>query len=160
MLDPFSTGRNTGSPSSKYEHWRTSAWLLKIQNIRISLRKKPIVSVTYEIRSNCSNRLQIPPSLVIVLLFIRYLVSRRLCTESELKGRKSLQPFPSEAIDWAPAWTPRYRWKIATRPETQITHTRGGRQSLAPVDINTKQREQETVSLLLLDGRSIHVQFS
>ena len=39
--------------------------------------------------------------------------------------------------------------KIATRPETQITHTGVGRQSLAPVDINTrerKQREQETVS--------------
>ena len=52
-----------------------------------------------------------------------------------IKGRKSLQPFPSEAIDWTLAWTSRYRWKIATRPETQITHTRGGRQSLAPVDI-------------------------
>ena len=26
---------------------------------------------------------------------------------------------------------------LATRPEIQITHTRGGRQSLAPVDINT-----------------------
>ena len=55
-----------------------------------------------------------------------------------IKGRKSLQPFPSEAIDWGSAWTPRYRWKIATRPETQITHTQGGRQSLAPVDINRK----------------------
>ena len=50
--------------------------------------------------------------------------------------------FPIEAIDWASAWTPRYRWKIATRPETQITHTPGGRQSLAPVDINTKQRQR------------------
>ena len=43
-------------------------------------------------------------------------------------------------------WTPRYRWKIATRPETQITHTQDGRQSLAPVDTIRKQREQETVS--------------
>ena len=46
-------------------------------------------------------------------------------------------------------WTPHYRWKIVTRPETQITHTRGGRQSLAAVDINTQERkqlEQETVS--------------
>ena len=50
-----------------------------------------------------------------------------------IKGRKSLQPFPSEAIDWTSAWTPRYRWKIATRPETQITHTRGGRQSLVSI---------------------------
>ena len=36
-----------------------------------------------------------------------------------------------------------------TALDTQITHTRGGRQSLAPVDVNTrerKQREQETVS--------------
>ena len=41
-------------------------------------------------------------------------------------------------IDWGSAWTPRYRWKIATRPETQITHTQGGRQSLVPVDINRK----------------------
>ena len=31
------------------------------------------------------------------------------------------------------AWaTCGYLWKIATQPETQITHTRGGRQSLAP----------------------------
>ena len=28
------------------------------------------------------------------------------------------------------------------RPETQITHTRGGRQSLALDDINTQQRNQ------------------
>ena len=43
----------------------------------------------------------------------------------------------------------RLKDSLATRPEIQITHTRGGRQSLAPVDINTrerKQREQETVS--------------
>ena len=66
-----------------------------------------------------------------------------------IKSPKSLQLFLSEAIEWTLAWTPRYRWKIATRPETQITHTRGGRQSLAPVDVNTrerKQREHETVS--------------
>ena len=62
-----------------------------------------------------------------------------------IKGRKSLQPFPSETIDRGSAWTPRYRWQIATRPETQITHTRGGRQSYAPVDTTGKQREQENV---------------
>jgi len=33
-------GKTTGNPSSKYEH--------RIRNIRISLGKKPIVSVTYE----------------------------------------------------------------------------------------------------------------
>ena len=38
----------TCSPSSKYEHRRASALLRKIQNVRICMRKKPIVSVTYE----------------------------------------------------------------------------------------------------------------
>ena len=38
----------TGSPSSKYEHRRTSALLRNIRNIRICMRKKPIVSETYE----------------------------------------------------------------------------------------------------------------
>ena len=38
----------TGSPSSKYEHGRTSALLRNIPNIRICMRRKPIVSVTYE----------------------------------------------------------------------------------------------------------------
>ena len=38
----------TGSPSSKYEHRRASALLCNIQNIRICMGKKPIVSVTYE----------------------------------------------------------------------------------------------------------------
>ena len=38
----------TGSPSSKYEHRRASALLRNIQNIRICIGKKPIVSVTYE----------------------------------------------------------------------------------------------------------------
>ena len=35
------------------------------------------------------------------------------------------------------ALTKRLKDSLATRPEIQITHTRGGRQSLAPVDINT-----------------------
>ena len=39
---------STGSPSSKYEHRRASALLRNIQNIRICMGKKPIVSVTYE----------------------------------------------------------------------------------------------------------------
>ena len=38
----------TGSPSSKYEHRRTSALLHNIRNTRICMGKKPIVSVTYE----------------------------------------------------------------------------------------------------------------
>ena len=38
----------TSSPSSKYEHRRTSALLRNIRNIRICMGKKPIVSVTYE----------------------------------------------------------------------------------------------------------------
>ena len=50
-----------------------------------------------------------------------------------IKARNSLQPFLSEAIDWTSAWTPRYRRKTTKRPETQIIHTRGGKQSLAPV---------------------------
>ena len=79
---------------------------------------------------------------MIVLLSSRYLASRLLCTErrERIKGRKSLKPFPSEAIDWGSAWTPRYRWQIATRPETLITHTRGGRQSLAHFDTIGKQQ--------------------
>ena len=79
---------------------------------------------------------------MIVLLSSRYLASKLLCTErrERIKGRKSLKPFPSEAIDWGSAWTPRYRWQIATRPETLITHTRGGRQSLAHFDTIGKQQ--------------------
>ena len=38
----------TGHPSSKYEHRQASALLRNIQNIRICMGKKPIVSVTYE----------------------------------------------------------------------------------------------------------------
>ena len=44
----FNLSSFTGSPSSKYEHWRASALLRNIQNIRICMGKKPIVSVTYE----------------------------------------------------------------------------------------------------------------
>ena len=39
---------STGNPSSKYEHRRASALLRNIQNMRICMGKKPIVSVTYE----------------------------------------------------------------------------------------------------------------
>ena len=42
------TDQITGSPSSKYEHRRASALLRNIQNIRICMGKKPIVSGTYE----------------------------------------------------------------------------------------------------------------
>ena len=34
--------KSTGSPSSKYEHWRASALLRNIQNIRICMGKNPI----------------------------------------------------------------------------------------------------------------------
>ena len=44
----ITSGKITGSPSSKYEHRRASALLRNIQNIRICMGKKPIVSVTYE----------------------------------------------------------------------------------------------------------------
>ena len=43
-----STCSITGSPSSKYEHRRASALFSNIQNIRICMGKKPIVSGTYE----------------------------------------------------------------------------------------------------------------
>ena len=42
------TPGTTGSPNSKYEHRRASTLLRNIQNIRICVGKKPIVSVTYE----------------------------------------------------------------------------------------------------------------
>ena len=45
---PYPNTSTTGTPSSKYEHRRASALLRDIQNIRIGMGKKPIVSVTYE----------------------------------------------------------------------------------------------------------------
>ena len=48
LLTPFTFSKITGSPSSKYEHRRASALLRNIQNIRICMGKKPIVSVAYE----------------------------------------------------------------------------------------------------------------
>ena len=48
----------TGSPNSKYEHRRTSAFSRNIRNIRICIGQKPIVSVTYENeRSSIKNSL-------------------------------------------------------------------------------------------------------
>ena len=44
----FTVSIITGSPSSKYGHRRASALLRNIENIRICMGKKPIVSVTYE----------------------------------------------------------------------------------------------------------------
>ena len=35
----------TGSPSSKYQHRRASALLRNIQNIRVCMGKKPIISI-------------------------------------------------------------------------------------------------------------------
>ena len=39
---------------------------------------------------------------------------------------------------------------LATRPEIQINHTRGGRQSLAPVDINTLGPDPHGLKRLML----------
>ena len=38
---------STGSPSSKYEHWRTSALLHNIRNMRICMAEKPFIFVSY-----------------------------------------------------------------------------------------------------------------
>ena len=59
MLKVFFFAVFTGSPSSKYEHRRASALLRNIQNIRICMGKKPIVSITYE-----NERISIKNSLV------------------------------------------------------------------------------------------------
>ena len=48
FLMSFDARTVTGSPSSKFEHRRALALLRNIQNIRICMGKKPIVSVTYE----------------------------------------------------------------------------------------------------------------
>ena len=161
----------TGRPSSKYEHQRASALLHNIQNIRICMGKKPIVSITYE-----NERISIKNSLPYLKCVTSLLCGPRadlwsfygfLCKPFSLdikvyqgwafqrsgstdppkengrkfaptapiaskfhlsntwqfhslscfkmplhgeriKGRKSLQPFPSEAIIWGSAWTPRY----------------------------------------------------
>ena len=45
---PANSGFSTGSPSSNYQHRQASALLHNIQNIRIRMGKKPIVSVTYQ----------------------------------------------------------------------------------------------------------------
>ena len=71
----------TGSPSSKYEHRRASALLRNIQNIRICMGKKPIVSVTYE-----NERISILKKKQLTLL--------KMCVTSLLCGpRTDLWPF-------------------------------------------------------------------
>ena len=45
---PANSGFSTGSPSSNYGHRQASALLHNIQNTRIRMGKKPIVSVTYK----------------------------------------------------------------------------------------------------------------
>ena len=49
-----------GSPSSKYEHRRASVLLRNIQNIRIWMGKKHIISVTYE-NERISIKNSLPP---------------------------------------------------------------------------------------------------
>ena len=70
------TGHRT---SSKYEHQRASALLRNIQNIRICMGKKPIVSVTYE-----NERISIKKQLILL----------KMCVTSLLCGpRADLWPF-------------------------------------------------------------------
>ena len=69
----------TGSPSSKYEHRRASALLRNIQNIRICMGRKPIVSVTYE-----NERISLKKQLTLL----------KMCVASLLCGpRADLCPF-------------------------------------------------------------------
>ena len=69
----------TGSPSSKYEHRRASALLRNIQNIRICMGKKTIVSVTYK-----NERISIKKQLTLL----------KMCATSLLCGpRVDLWPF-------------------------------------------------------------------
>ena len=70
---------HTGSPSSKYEHRRALALLRNIQNIRICMGKKPIVSLTYE-----NERISIKKQLTLL----------KMCVTSLLCGpRADLWPF-------------------------------------------------------------------
>ena len=62
----FAVNDITGSPGSKYEHRRASALLRNIQNIRICMGKKPIVSVTYE-----NKRISIKNSLLYLQCVLR-----------------------------------------------------------------------------------------
>ena len=76
----------TGSPSSKYEHRRASTLLHNIQNIRICMGKKPIVSVTYE-----NERISIK----------KLLTSLKMCVTSLLCGpRVDLWPFYGFLCKW------------------------------------------------------------
>ena len=69
----------TGIPSSKYEHRRASALLRNIQNIRICMGKRPIVSLTYE-----NERISIKKLLTLL----------KICVTSLLCGpRVDLWPF-------------------------------------------------------------------
>ena len=71
--------KSTGSPSSKYEHRRASALLRTVQNIRICMGNKPIVSVSYEIE-----RISIKKQLTLL----------KMCVTSPLCGpRVDLWPF-------------------------------------------------------------------
>ena len=66
-------GRHTGRPSLKYEHRRASALSCNIQNIRICMGKKPIVSVTYE-----NERISVKNSLPYLKCVLRLLCGPRV----------------------------------------------------------------------------------
>ena len=88
----------TGSSGSKYEHWRASALLRNIRNVRICMGKKPIVSVTYE-----NERISIKYSLPYLKCVLRLLCSPRtdllpfygfLCKRFSLRiSRGTQRPF-------------------------------------------------------------------
>ena len=64
------------------------------------------------------------------------------------------RPPPTRLPMFFPTHNSFFNTKIATRPETQITHTRGGRQSLAPVvfflgyDVNGSKRLSPTPMII------------
>ena len=91
-------GLDTGSPNWKYEHRRASALLHNIQNIRICIEKKPIVSVTYEYETistrnsspylKCVLRLSCVVHGLIYCLFVGFYVN---CSSLYLRFTKGLQ---------------------------------------------------------------------
>ena len=94
-----------------------------------------------------------------------------LCLKSESKDPRSsnMRGYRRFYLDYKQAHLcefgnnfgrPRYLWNVATRPETQLTLTRGGRWSLAPVvfflkgiDVNSSKRLSPTPSVSNLSLR-------
>ena len=77
------SGYTTGSPSWKYEHRQASALLRNVQNIRICMGKKPVVSVAYE-----NERISIKKNSLDQLTLLKMCVTPLLCGP-----RADLSPF-------------------------------------------------------------------